>query len=249
MINPMIHVNDYNRISDIIMTLGKTMMLKFSVMLSHEDKQFGRESIHKEYKYYNGKAGKTMYSMVRIVNCHLSIENNSSAEVETKERINIGYEGMTPLIYMVNSAMDWFMKPEFANIFATKNGRLVIAVPQTPKRIYIGGKYIELEPAVYVDGFDNTDLGVRIYLNSDINYTEMSFSAFCGFHYFITTFNMYAAAQSLLNYIQRPDLGTNLVSFSEDQTSSNQNTTPVQKSGRKINVFTEERSLKDKLEQ
>lgn len=248
MINPMIHVNDYNKLSDIIMPIGRTMTLKFSVFLSYEDKQYGQQSFHKEYKYFSNKTKKNMYTLSRMVNCALIIENNHSAEVD-KDYINIGYNDMTPLIYMVSGAMDWFMKPEYANMFASKNGRLVLVNPPTPKRIYINGKYIELEPAIYVDYANNTDLGLRLYLNSDINYTEMSFSNFCGFHYFVTTFNMYQAAQALLNYIQRPDLGTNLVSFSDGHTNMEEHKKqPEQKTGRKINVFNQQKSLEDKLE-
>ena len=56
----MIHVNDYNKISDNIMILGSSMILKFSVQLSYNDSNYGMQSFHKEFGYYSSKVGKTM---------------------------------------------------------------------------------------------------------------------------------------------------------------------------------------------
>lgn len=251
MINPMIHVNDYNKISDNIMILGSSMILKFSVQLSYNDSNYGMQSFHKEFGYYSSKVGKTMYSINRTFTCFLSIENTSTVEV-AKDYIHIGYNDMMIFRTMLDSCMRWFTDQTYSDIYAYKNGRLTMMKQVEPKKMYISGKYIAMEPAIYVDYLNNTDLGIRIYLNSDINYTEIPFSTFCGLHYFVSCFNMYESAQQMLNYIQRPEFGTNLVDFSKGAVISSpqdkEDLTPKQKSGRNVNVFQQKKSLKDKLE-
>ena len=250
MIDPMIRINDYNKISDNIMTLGSSMILKFSVQLSYNDSTYGMQSFHKEFGYYSTKAGKTMYSISRNFNCFLSIENTNNTEVP-KDFIHIGYNDMIIFRHMLDACMNWFTDSSYADIYAVKDGRLTMVRQIEAKRMYIQDKYISMEPAIFVDYLNNTDIGIRIYLNSDINYTEISFSTFCGLHYFVSCFNMYESAQNMLNYIQRPPFGTNLVDFSKGATSTPQDKEdiiPKQKSGRSVNVFQKKSSLVDKLE-
>ena len=71
-------------------------------------------------------------------------------------------------------------------------------------------KYLEFEPSILE--FENGEqmIGVRIYINSDANSIFMEISRFLGFKDFIENFNMYQSAQLMLNYLQRPEYGTNL---------------------------------------
>lgn len=233
------------------MFLGKNAVLKFNVYLNYEHDKFGLQNFHKEYQYYNNRLGRDQFTISRQFDYALSVENiSSSTENDIKETILIGICEMSMFKMLLNAGMEWFTNPRYNNLYANKDGKLVLIEQVQPRRIFCRSKYIEIEPIVYVDKNSVYDLGVRMYLNSETNYVEMNLSRFCGLHYIIDTFNMYQAAITLINYLQRPEFGTNLVSFSSGgivTDNQKEERMPAQKTGRKINVFTEKRKLEDSL--
>ena len=52
---PFIRVNEYNKISDLVMFIGQNCVLKFNVILNSEGKDGRIENFHKEYQYYSKK--------------------------------------------------------------------------------------------------------------------------------------------------------------------------------------------------
>ena len=71
-------------------------------------------------------------------------------------------------------------------------------------------KYIEFEPSILNYDNNEQDIGIRIYINSDVNSLFMEVSRFLAFKDFIDNFNMYQSAQLMINYLQRPEYGTNI---------------------------------------
>lgn len=245
MINPLIKVTDYNKLSDTVMQLGNNCQLKFNVLLSLGNKNNGgMQSFHSEYSFYDSRYGSDRYYIYRTFKYYLSIELSG----EIRESVNIGINEMTLFKMMVNSALEWFTNSEYSDLYATKNNRLVLTKAIEPKHITVSYKgYIEMEPMVYVYPTGETDFGVRIYLNSDTIYTEIPLSTFLGLHYIINSIDMYQCAIGLLNYLQRPELGTNLYQNTNamDMTTKNyevvkeESQKSYNKSGRKIeNRFT-----------
>lgn len=254
MLHPFINVADYNKITDTIMTIGSNCVLKFNVILNSENKNTGEvENFHKEFQYYSKRFSKNQYSIFRKFDYFLSIENYVPNDNGFRETIQIGVCEITMAKYLLNSVMEWFLNPDYKDLYSNKDGRLVITREISPKKVFLRSKYIEIEPIVYIDADNNTDIGVRMYLNSETNYCEMSFSRFCGLHYMIDSFNLYESAIILINYIQRPELGTNLISFIDNnpldlrKESTGNHTNKV---GRRIennNVFTKKQNLEDSL--
>ena len=74
---------------------------------------------------------------------------------------------------------------------------------------------IVLEPVIcsYNDQYAP---GIRLYI-SETNYTDMTIDKYMGLLYLIENINMYQSAQLMINYIQRPEFGTNMYSSSKEQ--------------------------------
>lgn len=253
MVDPFIRMTQYNKISDLVMTVGQNCVLKFNVVLNYEGKDGNIENFHKEFQYYSKRFSANQYTISRKFEYYLSLENSHPNDIGFKESIYIGVCEIMMFKFMIKSVMDWFFDPQYSDMYGNKDGRLVLMKSISPKRVVLRGKYVEIEPMVYIDQYESSDFGVRIYLNSDTNYTEIPFNRLCGLYYIIDSFNLYESAITLINYLQRPDLGTNLTSYIEgtkyeDIKISEQ--TPIQRSGRYIdnNIFKQKRKkLEDSL--
>ena len=106
---------------------------------------------------------------------------------------------------------------EFENLFVQNNGKIVMY--GRPEPISMTGlamqKSLIFEPII-IDFNGQYDIGVRMYLSSINEYIDMRLNSFMGFVYLIDTINLYESAQILINYLQRPEFGTNLYSFNRD---------------------------------
>lgn len=75
-------------------------------------------------------------------------------------------------------------------------------------------------------------------------YTDISIQNFYAFYYTIDTFNMYQAAQLMVNYLGRPELGFNL-SVIDDKYTDEKHSGGVSGKNRQIGVFDNKRSFFD----
>ena len=88
------------------------------------------------------------------------------------------------------------------------------------------GKRLEFIPIVL--NYENEQMrGVRVTLNNYDNYNDISFDQFLGLKYIIDSFDMYGNAVSLLNYLGRPEFGTNTFNLNNNGSYSGMtNTSP-----------------------
>lgn len=243
--------NDYTKIVANVFRLDYKTILRFTVNLSFESQMYGVQNFHKEYCVINPKTNDRKHSVSLDFPYCLSLENTIKDSNGIKEYIRITANDMIPLLMMLEQGLEWFTNPKYANLYANKDGRLVLMESVIPRRILCGTKYVEIEPMVYVYPEGNYGFGVRLYLNSEINYAEMDFNTFCGLIYHIRKFDMYNSALLLINYMGRPSNGTNMITFdngsSIDMTHYREETTPIQKTGRKPNIFNNRKPTLDDL--
>ena len=75
-------------------------------------------------------------------------------------------------------------------------------------------KYITIEPIVYqFDEASPQSPGVRITLGGP-TFVDMDVDSFFGLYYSIQNVNMFQCAQNMVNYLGRPEFGTNLMNMS-----------------------------------
>lgn len=222
------------------MILGVNAYLKMNVGLYHSTQERGKVNYHSEFSYLDSNMNKMMNSVKRNFDYYLSIENFSSTETAEKEFIRIGIMEMPLLINGLNMAAQWFLSQEFNGLFyQTKDTLRIMGNAYDPVVIESlpMGKVLRLEPVV-VMGYENNQFpGIRLFINSQGNYVDMLVNKFMGFKYFMETTNIFLLAQVMLNYLQRPDFGTNsfmITNKSEAQPPQVLGNTGIQ--GRKIGL-------------
>lgn len=203
----------YDKLCDKVMYLGYNTVLRMNVLLSRANKDGTRNHYHHEYKYSSSKYIDTneLMTLRRDFDYFLSIENIRN-ENGYRETINIRIQDMMYVRDQINQAGQWFRM----DLFGKKNNKLVMLGKVEP--IFITklqfDKYLKLEPIIikYEDGNECT--GVRMSLSSDNDFVDINLDTFMAFTYTINTIDLFASAQRMLNYLQRPEYGYNLYTFS-----------------------------------
>lgn len=216
--NEMIKIKhqDYGKITDVCMWLSNNYILKFNVeLIKHKSK----DNYHKEIGYNIN--GCYRVNINRDFDYYLSIESVKRSDEGNKLQLRIGINEIYFFRYNLHGVSSWFTNKSYESLFIKKDGKIIMPIKVDPIRINIMfNNYIEFEPSIC--NLDNGDqiIGVRVYLNSDGVSFFMSANNLISFTYFIDTFNMYQSAQLMLNYLGRPENGTNY--FGYEQQSSNQ---------------------------
>lgn len=207
----------YDKISDDIYLLGKNAILRFNVSLSNSVDNM-RNYFHREFEYNSKYANaNSLITIRRSFNFFLSLENiKRDEETGNKEFIIIGVSEIMLFKYKIKESIKWFTDKKFENLYATKGDKLIMLGRVDPIRIdnLPMNKYIEFEPVVYTNGDYNAP-GIRIYLSSENNFIDMTVDRFMGLYYIVDNLNMYESAQLMVNYLGRPDNGTNIFRYSD----------------------------------
>lgn len=204
----------YDKLSDDVIAIGQNLILRFNVSLSKvsDDKRY---HFHKEYEYPSkGILGQpTLVTIRRSFDYYLSIENMKKNEFGEKVFIRIGPSEYPILLKAIENCIKWFTDEKYKNLFAkSKNGlTLMPPIPEFTIRNLPQEKFMTFTPVVIERGIADREAGVRIFLSSDSNYVDINLNKIMGLHYIISKFDMYQAAVALINYLQRPEYGTNRV--------------------------------------
>lgn len=203
----------YEKITDDLYILGVNSILRFNVSLANKNQDGKKRLFHSEFEYRSDKYIdiNSACSIRRTFDYFLSIENMRNTEQGVKEFIMIRIQDILYVREQFELATKWFRDAKYQNLFANSKGKLVMLGKVEPIKI-LGlamGKSIMLEPIVISYDESNQTTGVRLYLSSLDNYVDMSVDKFMGLVYLLSSINMYESAQILLNYLQRPELGTN----------------------------------------
>lgn len=207
----------YEKITDDLCILGVNTILRFNVSLASKTQDGQKKLFHSEFEYRADKYTNLnrVCSIRRTFDYYLSIENLRVNDNGVKEFIMIRIQDILYVREQFELATKWFRDAKYENLFARSKGRLVMLGTVEPIKI-LGlamDKSLMLEPIIINYDETNQTTGVRLYLSSRDNYVDMSIDKFMGVVYLLSSINMYESAQILLNYIQRPELGSNSFSL------------------------------------
>lgn len=203
-----------DKISDDVYAIGPNVILKFNVSLS-KISNGKRYHFHKEYEYpTKGIPNQpTLVTIKRSFDYYLSIENMQKDNNGNKTFIRIGPQEYMLFRNGLEQAISWFTDNRYSKLFAHDKGKLILVAPIPECRIsnLPMQKYIEIIPTIIDKGIANADKepGVRIILGDPSSYIDINLDRLMGLYYTISGFNMYQAALIIVNYIQRPEFGTN----------------------------------------
>lgn len=215
------NIYDVEKLTDDVMMIANRVMLRMNVGVSYYTNEQKRQYFHREVEFHSPKANQNLINIKRHFDYYLSIEH-----IQTKDFIRIGPTEMLKLTYALEEAYKYFTSPVYKNLYAKKDGDLIMYMRVEP--IVITGlpmdKYLQFEPSIFTDFRGEPQRGLRMYLSSPSSYCDISIRALEGFLYTIKNFNLFAAGQNMINYMSRPELGTNLFSFNtepEDEQDAN----------------------------
>ena len=199
---------DYNKLTDDLLNIGYGTSIQMVVSLNERRKNGENNHFHHEYTYIN-EQGEQRVSMKRNINCYLQI-------VKQKEQYVI--ISVNDIILMRNTLQSierWFQD----NTFAIKNDMLHVVNKKKPKVItgLAQGKWLQFEPVVITYEDHSQVQGIRMTLSDYSIYTDIDINRFYGMLYFFEKVDLFTMAQNMLNYLGRPEFGTNLVSFMDDE--------------------------------
>lgn len=209
----MIDRSKYEKITDDIMIIANRVVLRMNVGLSYYIKDNKRINFHREVEYYSQKANKNLINIKRHFDYYLSIEHTIN-----KDFIRIGLSDIVKLRYALDEAYKFFTDPKYTNIYAKKDGEIILYKKVDPIIItnLTMDKYLQFEPCVYIDMRGETQRGLRMFLSSSSSYCDISIRNLEAFKYVIDSINLFESAQQMLNYIERPDFGSNLYTFNTE---------------------------------
>lgn len=208
--------NDYEKISDIILWLSNEYVLKFNVELNRRNDRKGKINFHNEFGYTLN--GEYRINITRQFSCYLSIESLRRDTDGNKLQIRIGMENIYFFKMKLQGVISWFTSHQHNSLFAKKDGNIIILSKVNPISINVQfGNYIEFEPTVQTFNNGEQNIGVRTYLNSDGVSFFMNVNTLLALGDFINSFNMYQSAQLMMNYIGRPENGTNYSGYGLQQ--------------------------------
>lgn len=218
-----------DKISDDVYVIAPNVVLKFSVSLSKINNK-KRYHFHREYEYpcSNADDTKSLVTIKRSFDYYLSIENSQRDDKGNRLFIRIGPSEYNIFMKALDQSVSWFTDTKYSTLFAMNKGSLIVTAPIPSFTIKLPpkGKYLEFIPVVLNKGMANADKepGVRIYLSDPSNYVDINLDRLMGLHYTVSSFSMYQCALNLVNYLQRPDFGTNRFCIDSGSTTSYNNT-------------------------
>lgn len=246
----MIYQSQYDKLTDDLLYLGNNMILRFNVSLSKKSDKFGRENYHKEFSYYNKDVRQNLITLRRSFDYYLSIESvRVDEENPIKTFMQIGIYNILYVRDFLNDIEKWYSDPKYGDMYATKNNQLVLTY--VPERIGITlppqGNYLMAEPMVYIDRFNALNIGLRLYISSETYYIEMPIDKFRALNYLIQTIDLYTSACILINYLERPEYGTNLTNYAQYGYDNPEDQIPKQPDtkGRKVQSRQNNTNLED----
>ena len=211
---------NYEKISDDLFYFGNSIVLRFNLDLGRKDKDGFKIPFHNEYNYKSNKYPnvKSLTTLRRTFDFYLTLENTKYID-GVKEYIQLRIQDMIYLRDTLNLVYSWFTDKKYNGLFKPINGKLEMIQGFDLGINILDGlvmdKYIKFEPVITVYN-QREEQGVRIYLNSDSNFVDISFERFLGFKYLIDSINLYESAQIMLNYIPQIPYGTNAIVFEDD---------------------------------
>lgn len=230
-----------DKIVDDVYVIAQNVLLRFNVSLS---KISGgkRYHFHKEYEYTSTKNIENhdgqLVTIKRSFDYYLSIENMQKNANGEKLFIRIGPQEIMLLRRAIDEVVTWFTDQKYSKLFAMDRGNLIITnpIPSTAVRNLPMGSYIEFVPVILDKGQAVADKrpGIRITFNNPSNFVDIDLDRFMGLQYILSCFNMYEAALAIVNYLQRPEFGTNRYVM-ENTYGSNSKPAGVRKANDNIN--------------
>lgn len=208
---------NYNKISDVMMNLGKNANLLFTMRLYNDSEKFGRSYYHSEVQYFNESTGSKLINVKRKFDSYISFEQTHAVNGE-RGFVMIRNEDIRMLRKAVED-MELHVVEHFQDIYVSKNGSVHVRKVQNP--IEISGlplnKYLVFTPDIVENYNGSTSAAIRVTLGNPNLYVLMTLKKWSGLIECLNNANMFLYSQNASTYMGRPPFGTNMYDMTSKQ--------------------------------
>lgn len=215
----------YSKIQDLLMYFGD-LVVKMNVILYRDTNKKGKVNYHKETEYVNPTTLTIDRNITRSYDCFITIENISAINVNGKSiKDRVCIRGGD--IYLFNK----IIAPKIFEIISDEErygvddrGKLTI-LKQCSGVGWIIGAHCTLDfiPGIKYSQYTQESYPcVDIVLNKNPNNTtKVYLNQMYDFLYIMNTISIHQFAAEMINYLGRPDYGTNMYSMVNEEAESN----------------------------
>lgn len=194
----------YDKVSDIIAYIGK-LTIKFNVVLNKKDMNGNANHYYHEYEYNSDKYNNvtTARTIRRDFSAYVSINDR-----DKKISVIIKAENMLLLRKGLSTACEWFISPDFNELFIIKNKLLILNKEIKTADILIPLAYdnnMIIQPSVITNYDTSVSPGVKITFNNKYSF-DINISELFEFQYFMEELNIYQSANTIISSLPRPKL-------------------------------------------
>lgn len=195
---------DYNKITDELMQICPGTSIQMNLLLYKKEMKGDKKSFHTEYVVENNYQYGVI--MKRKYNFYLSINN-----FQTRAYVMITPNDIILIRMKLNLIQRWFENSTFKRV---NNEVLTIPRKKDPINIelYNEHKWLQFEPVI-IEKEEGTKIiqkeGVTMNMYNQV-LVNLDSDRFFGMKYLFDTIDMFTLASNMMNYIGRPEFGTNM---------------------------------------
>lgn len=205
---------NYDKISAVVGYVCPGLVMKHSVKLSRKDSVDKRLHYHSEYVY----STKTYSDVKRLASMKLDIASSltlESIDRSDKVKINVWLSGkqLMALRRGLRSIDNWFYDGSL-NVFVMVDGKLTVNNSiETREVVKLYRQMITFRPVVIEQNdsrYEGLEMNIFDERTTSTKAYIMNLDEHDMFYDTIKGFDLYSAGLALINYLGRPNLGTNM---------------------------------------
>lgn len=207
------HFIDYEKIQDLLMFFNEEITLNFNVVLARKDKNGYRQHFMSEVVYNSNYTNKKeVVNIKRNMNYFLTI----NCKNDFQNSVMIRNADMVMFKLKLKQVVRWFTE-----LYKEEDNKLVIVGDYKNIVVPVGEyKYIEFEPTVIMYDANTYKEGIRVYINSNSNFVDITIDKFMELYYIIDSMRMYECACILVNSLPI-EYGENIFSINNEVNNGN----------------------------
>ena len=199
----------YRKIQDRLLLLGNNVVLNMNIILYYQNSRKEQEYYYKEIQYLS-KDNTIAKKMVRQFDAFLSLDNIKPVG-DYREYIVIRGKDLELMRMMLLPKFEAIIQ-NFDQIYQTRNGKMYVSDKIKPFQLDLGQKCIVCVPGIHKTYSETVEPCIDMYLNGrESNSAYMNFNQVYGLMYIIRTFDLYMYASTMLAFLSRPPMGTNMI--------------------------------------
>ena len=206
----------YNKIQDRVMFLSYYFIINANVILYSNSEKYGRRSYYKEIEY-NDKNDNYARKISREFDCYLSMENLKAVN-NVKEFIILRGRDLEFLRIILLPYLNLYLD-NISKIYENRDGKVYInnsSIGGVCKfRLISSNNILSFSPGIIKNTYDDSYTQcIDFIINDNVNnIIKINHSNLYEFIYMIRTFQIQLYGSTMINYLQRPLLGTNSINL------------------------------------